>query len=141
MAKKRNAACKELFEIFPQKHPDLKTNSKDTRPNQATYKTQGALVTTWRGKERGQNKKRVKTLPNSTVTLMPRLLSFLDSSTSNSSPGRRLLTPGALPFKLPMMCSCEQRTGHEGELSQAETCKEKQGPWTGEEVKVTQRRK
>lgn len=62
----------------------------------------------WHGEEeRGQKKERVKTLSNSTVTLKPRLLSFFDSSTSNSSPGRRLLTPGALPFKLSWVYSCE----------------------------------
>lgn len=49
----------------------------------------------------------MKTLSNSTVTLKPRLLSFFDSSTSNSSPGWRLLTPGALPFKLSRVYSCE----------------------------------
>lgn len=61
---------------------------------------------------KGKNKERVKTLSNSTVTLKPRLLSFLDSATSNRSPGWRLLTPGALPLKLSMMISCKQKTGH-----------------------------
>lgn len=46
-------------------------------------------------------------MSNSTVTLKPRLLSFFDSSTSNRSPGWRLLTPGALPFKLSWVYSCE----------------------------------
>lgn len=85
---------------------------KQTRPSQ-THElkwTTGVEEGEGMGGDGEQNKKRLKTLPNSTVTLMPRLLSFLDSSTSNRSPGRRLLTPGALPFKLSVTCSCKQRT-------------------------------
>lgn len=60
--------------------------------------------------KKGRNKERVKTFPNSTVTLMPRLLSILDSSTSNSSPGWRLLTAGPLPLNLSVTeTSCKQR--------------------------------
>ena len=72
----------------------------------------------------GKKTKRVKTLPNSTVTLMPRPLSCLDSSTSNRSPGRRLLTPGLLPLKCSALpyASCEHT--EQGETtSQAGTCR------------------
>lgn len=90
------------------------------KPNQTTCELDESG-----GKKRCKTKKRVKTLPNSTVTLKPRLLSFLDSSMSYSSPGWRLLTPEALPFKFSMMFSCKQRIGHYSELSQAWTCRKK----------------
>lgn len=58
-------------------------------------------------------KKRAETFPNSTVTLMPRLLSILDSSTSNRSPGWRLLTSGLLALKVSVTVlgetPCKQR--------------------------------
>lgn len=60
-----------------------------------------------------EKKKRAETFPNSTVTLMPRLLSILDSSTSNRSPGWRLLTSGLLAFKVSVTVlgetPCKQR--------------------------------
>lgn len=88
---------------FP--HKSFQTENQDWEANQTQQHANG-----WRRhgeEEKGAKKERVKTLSNSTVTLKPRLLSFLDSSTSNSSPGRRLLTPGALPFKLSWVYSCE----------------------------------
>lgn len=64
-------------------------------------------------RETKEKKKRAETFPNSTVTLMPRLLSILDSSTSNRSPGWRLLTSGLLALKVSVTVlgetPCKQR--------------------------------
>lgn len=88
--------------VSPWVLPDWESRQR-SKPNPTTCKW--TTVTWWGGK--GAKKERVKTLSNSTVTLKPRLLSIFDSSTSNSSPGQRLLTPGALPFKLSWVYSCE----------------------------------
>lgn len=62
---------------------------------------------------KGEKKERAETFPNSTVTLMPRLLSILDSSMSNRSPGWRLLTSGLLALKVSVTMlgetPCKQR--------------------------------
>jgi len=66
-----------------------------------------------KGETKEKKKERAETFPNSTVTLMPRLLSILDSSMSNRSPGWRLLTSGLLALKVSVTMlgetPCKQR--------------------------------